>query len=128
MILADTSVVIAQQRKPTVKWYQLIQAHGGAVCGVTVAEVYSGARTPAEFANCSALLGLFGRVTFPESLWETVGRYQAGLQGAGQTVPLSDTMIAAAAVHHGVELWTYDVHFSRMLPLVPGLRLFQEPP
>jgi predicted nucleic acid-binding protein len=128
MVLADTSVVIAHYRNPTARVQRLIAAHSAAVCGVTVAEVYGGARTPAEAARCAAILGIFGRVVTPEDVWEVVGQHQVQLRAGGLTVPLSDTIIATVALTHELELWTYDSHFTLMQRLLPALKLFEEPP
>jgi predicted nucleic acid-binding protein len=128
MVLADTSIVIAHYRNPTVRVQHLIAAHTPVVCGMTVAEVYAGARTPSEAAHCAAVVGLFGRVVTPEDVWETVGLNQALLRSGGLTVPLSDTMIATIAITQDLELWTYDGHFALMQRLLPALKLFQEPP
>lgn len=51
MILADTTVVIGFLRAPTPRLLQIIQGHQAAISGVTLAEVYAGARSPADFAR-----------------------------------------------------------------------------
>jgi predicted nucleic acid-binding protein len=128
MILTDTSVVIVCERALTPRLQRIITAHDAAVCGVTVAEMFVGARTAADEARIGTTLALFQRVPIPEALWEAAGRQQALLRAAGLTVQLSDTVIATLAVTLGVELWTYDIHFTRMAGVMPGLALFSEPP
>ncbi len=128
MILTDTSVLIRQYRNPDPRRAQLIQTINPVVCGVTVAEVLAGARTPGQTTGTLALLGLFGRISIPEGVWEAAGRNQALLAASGLTVPLADTVIATLAVESKLDLWTYDTHFAAMAGLLPGLKLFQEQP
>src|SRR5262249_45097839 len=128
MILTDTSVVIICERALTPRLQRIITDHDAAVCGVTVAEMFVGARTAADEARIAATLALFRRVPIPEALWETAGRQQALLRAAGLTVQLTDTVIATMAVTLGVELWTYDIHFTWMAAVLPGLTQFHEPP
>jgi predicted nucleic acid-binding protein len=128
MILADTSVVIVYERAPTPRLRQIITDNAAAVCGVTVAEMFAGVRTPADEARCLAALADFQRLAIPEGLWEAVGRDQALLRSAGVTVQLTDTTIAALAIASNLELWTYDAHFGLIRGVLPQLRLFREPP
>src|SRR5438309_2095995 len=86
-----------------------------AVCIVelpTVAEMFVGVRTPTQEARCLATLATFQRLAIPDVLWETVGRNQARLRANGVTVQLADTVLATLAIAQGMELWTYDVHFT----------------
>ena len=128
MILADTSVVIAYERSRTPRLTQIIQGQSAAVCGITVAEVFTGVRTMADEARSVAALGEFQRLTIPDSLWETVGRNQARLLAKGVTVQLTDTAIATVAIANDVDLWAYDTHFVLIKGVLPRLRLFHEPP
>ena len=128
MILTDSSILIHQIRTPHPRVMALIQAHNAVVCGVTILEVLSGARTPRQQASAAAMLAAFGRVPTPESVWEIAGRNQAHLAANGLIVPAADTLIATVAIDAGLELWTYDAHFAAMAPLLSGLKLFHEPP
>src|SRR5262245_43697769 len=128
MILADTSVVITCQRRPTARLLQIIQDQDAAVCGVTEAEVYAGARTSAEFARCAAVLSAFRRVGIPDTIWLPLGQNLYALRASGNMVPFMDALIAPVAIENGLELWTYDAHFLQIQTVLPKLRLFQEPP
>lgn len=128
MILTDTSVVIDWLRAPTTRLFGLITRHTAAIFGVTVAEVFAGARTAAELANYPAALSLFGNVPIPPDIWERVGHNLFACRRAGITVPLADAVLATVAMDNGWELWTYDTHFSLMQTALPALRLFVEPP
>lgn len=65
MILADTTVIIDYLRRPTARLVAIAQTQHAAICGVTVAEVYAGARSPADFARYDITLALFGSVPVP---------------------------------------------------------------
>jgi predicted nucleic acid-binding protein len=128
VILTDTSVLIRHFRAPTPQRALLFRTVDPVVCGLTVAEVLAGARTPSQLSGTQAILAFFGRIPIPEALWEKVGANQAQLAANGLTVPLADTVIATLAIDAGLELWTYDIHFAAMAALLPGLRPFTEPP
>jgi len=128
MILTDTTVVIGLLRQPTLRLRQIIQTSQAAVCGVTVAEVYAGARTPTDLAQSAMALQAFGAVAIPDHLWAAVGHNLAALRAKGLTVPFTDALIATVAIENGLELWTYDAHFPMIQTALPQLKLFQEPP
>jgi predicted nucleic acid-binding protein len=128
MILTDTSVLIQQERHPDPQRVQTAVNFAAAVCGVTIAEFFTGARSANQEAAIRHILAFFQVVPIPETLWEGVGGNQSLLLSRGLTVPLADTAIATVAVARGVELWTYDIHFTHMAAIIPGLVLFQVPP
>jgi predicted nucleic acid-binding protein len=78
VILADTSIVIEWQRIPSITTRRIIAAHDARVCGVTVAEVLTGARNPVERQKTMLLLGAFRRVDVEEPVWELAGDISAG--------------------------------------------------
>ena len=128
MILTDTSIVVVFLRGPTVRLTAIIQTHQAAICGITLAEVYAGARSPADFTRLATALSQFGTVAIPDTIWSQVGRNLSLLRSHGITVPFPDVVIATVAIDNGLELWTYDAHFSLMQTVLPGLNLFQGPP
>jgi predicted nucleic acid-binding protein len=127
MILAGASIVVTCQRRPTPRLLQIIQDHDAAICGVTEAEIYAGARTAVEFAACAAVLSAFKRVVIAEALWLPLGKNLFRLRSSSFTVPFMDALIATVAIENQLELWTYDAHFPMIQPVLPQLRLFSEP-
>ncbi len=126
MLLADTSVLIAQFRIFDPKRAALIGAQPVGLCGPVLAEFLAGARTPKHQPACQVILASLTPVATPEAIWDLAGRNQALLAASGLNVPLIDTIIASVAIVAGLELWAYDAHFAAMATLLGGLRLFQE--
>jgi predicted nucleic acid-binding protein len=122
MILAETSVAIEVYRHHPARVLQIIVAHDAAVCGVTAAELYAGARTAAEQARCAATLAAFQALLIPDTVWPAVGRTIAALRAKGITIPFPDAVLATLAVELDTELWTYDAHFALMQSVLTGLR------
>jgi len=128
MILLDSSVLIDYSRGNPVLLQSLFRTSNYAVCGVVRAEVLAGSRSVMERGKYFRILNQLGQVSTPESLWDIVGDYAALLGSNGVTIPLSDVIIAAVAIANDFELWTRDKHFNLIQPLLPALKLFQEPP
>ncbi len=128
MILADTTVVVDYLRKPTPQMVQIIKDHEAAICGATLAEIYAGARSPADFKKYDKSLSVFGRVAIPKKIWPSLGRNLALLAAKGITVPFPDALIATVALENDLELWHHDRHFPDIHKVIPQLKLFKEPP
>jgi predicted nucleic acid-binding protein len=128
MILTDASVVIDHARTVTPHRRQIIVDNDATVCGVAIAEVHAGIRTPQAEARCRAALADFRTLPIPDALWEQVGSHQSLLRSNGVTVPLTDTIQATLALSLDIEIWTYDAHFGLIQRILPTLRLFREPP
>jgi predicted nucleic acid-binding protein len=128
MILADTTVVIDYLRAPTARQVKIIQAHQAAICGPTISEVYAGARSPGDFKKYDKALSLFGLLAIRKKTWPNLGRNLAELGAKGITVPFPDALIATLGIDNDIEVWARDPHFPMMQKVLPGLRLFQEPP
>ena len=128
MILTDSTVLIRQIRTRDPRVTSIISARNAAVCGITVFEVLAGARNARQQASAAAMLASFQRVPTPESIWEAAGLNQARFAANGLIFPLPDALIATVAASAGLELWTYDNHFTAMASLLSGLHLFHEPP
>jgi predicted nucleic acid-binding protein len=128
MIIVDSTVLIDYLRTVDPNLLATMQKHGAAICGVTRAEVLTGARGPKHRRDLIQILDGFQQVSFPASLWDQVGDNLALLRGAGVTVPFVDAVIATLGITLDVEIWARDRHFKDMQKVLPGLKLFPEPP
>lgn len=128
MILLDACILIDYGKGKDTKLVGLVESLPLVVCGVTRTELLRGARTPAERQAALDALNYFPNLPTPETIWDTVGDNLAALRAAGVTVPFPDAVLATLAIVSSIELWTRDKHFTLMLAVLPGLRLFAEPP
>ena len=128
MILADTTVAIDFLRTPTPRLLKIIQSNHAAISGITVAEIYAGAKALPDLARYTAALSVFGTIAIPDAIWPVLGRNLFALRRRGITVPLADAIIATLAIENDLELWTYDAHFAMIRVVLPQLKLFVEPP
>src|SRR5438093_4959990 len=87
MILAETTVAVDYLRTPTPRLLKIIQDNQAGICGVTVAEIYAGAKAATDFARYAAALSVFGTVAIPDTIWEPLGRNLSTLLRNGITVP-----------------------------------------
>ncbi|WP_420127638.1 PIN domain-containing protein [Longimicrobium sp.] len=126
MILVDTSIVIELARKPSLPVARVVLSGKPAVCGIVVAELYTGVRTDAERTDLEATLRLFGHVPIDEPVWELTGRVSGAMTRRGTKIKFPDAAIAATAIHNGLPLWTRDAHFKWVQAAFPQLILFDE--
>jgi predicted nucleic acid-binding protein len=128
MILTDTSIIIDYLRAPESRLVKIIRGHGAAICGPTIAEVYAGARTPADFKKYDQALSLFSIVPIPKKIWPALGRNLALLGSKGITFPFPDALVATVAIENDLEIWQHDRHFPDIQKVIPTLKFFHEPP
>jgi len=128
MILLDSTVVISYLRLPTGRLRALFQQFRPAICGITRAEVLHGARDAAHLGVLKTALDQFVQHPTPTDIWDALGTNLCAPRLQGLTVPIGDALIASLAIRDGLEVWTYDNHFSAMRSALPALRLFVEPP
>lgn len=126
MILTDTSVVIEWSRRPTVPVQRVIDSGTAAVCGPVIAELYGGVRSGAERVDLEIALAQFERVEIDEPIWVLAGSMLGEMERRGTRIPFPDAIIAAAAVHHRIPVWTRDKHFARLRSVAPDLSFFDE--
>ncbi len=93
------------------------------VTGPVVAELLAGTRDRRRGELWSVLQGL-GWAAVDRHTWWLAGTAAAALRELGATVPLTDLVIAAAAVQAGAELWTRDRDFVRVGEAMPALTLY----
>jgi predicted nucleic acid-binding protein len=127
MILTDTTLVVDYLRAPTARMVQTINDHEAAIGGVTLAEIYAGARSPKDFKKYDAALSVFARINIPKKIWSQLGRNLALLGANGLTVPFPDALIATVALENDLELWHHDRHFPEIQKIIPQLKMFTEP-
>src|SRR5437879_2789397 len=99
MILVDASVVIDYVRGKDVKLRTLLPQKPVAICGVTRAEVLSGARSAVDRQNLLSILFTFQQLSIPDSVWDVVGDCLAALRASGITLPFQDIVLAVLAMH-----------------------------
>jgi predicted nucleic acid-binding protein len=128
MTLLDASIIIDALRAKDVQLMRRMGSVGGAVCGVTRAEILSGARGAKDRAKLVTILDGFQQVSLPDAMWDEIGDLQAQLRTAGVTVPLVDAVLAVVAKSLDVDIWARDTDFNNMQRVVPTIKLYREQP
>ena len=122
-VLLDTSAYSALQRGYQPVLDVLRRSETVAVSAVVLGELYSGFRAGNRWAENTAQLAQFlskPSVRVLDVTEETALRYaevDVYLRKNGRPIPRNDVWIAAAAMEHGLQLLTLDVHF-REIPLL----------
>src|SRR5689334_9598722 len=107
--LLDTSVIIdtinnRKNRRQLLR--DLLKAGNSlACCPVNVAEIYAGVR-PAEEQNTAAFLNSLDYYPISFSIARLGGELKRNFSKKGKTLALTDTLIAATALHHQLPLLT----------------------
>jgi predicted nucleic acid-binding protein len=125
-MLLDASIIIHALRGKDLQLLGQMRLLGGAVCGITRAEVLSGARNAQDQMRLVTILDAFQQVAIPDALWDEVGFIQAQLRAGGVTVALVDAVLAAVALALDEEIWARDIDFQHVQRLFPTLKLYQE--
>jgi hypothetical protein len=127
MVLPDTSVWIPYFRSHSGeegdRLEALIRRGEVAICGPVLAELLAGAGD----SQRKAIVGTVGHLRLADlnrAAWEEVGSLARRLRRSGQTLPLTDLAIAAAAARGGHVLWSLDSDFERIAPVLDGLELY----
>jgi predicted nucleic acid-binding protein len=109
VFLPDTSVLIdTLKRKPArtkVVRGLLAQGYSLACCAVTVGEIYAGMH-PSEAAATEEFLSTLLWVETPFVIARNAGALRYEWARKGTTLTLTDTLIAATALHYGLTLIT----------------------
>jgi predicted nucleic acid-binding protein len=110
--LLDTNIIIDAINAKKNRNQALIRlAEAGnvlACCPVNIAEVYAGVRPKEEQLTAEVLHSLkLYPVTFDVA--ELAGRLKRDYVKKGKTLGLTDTLVAAVALHHGLQLITDNV-------------------
>jgi len=126
MILADTSVVIQFWKAPNAAQQKVFADGQVAICGVTRAELYHGARNTGDLEIIMRNLDHLPEIEIVNSDWAMLGWNLFTTRTKGITVPLADALIATLGMARQFEVWSYDAHFPLMQKALPGLLLFNE--
>jgi len=97
-----------------------------ATCGPVAAELLAGAEGDVAERMWETLSSLPWAELSPVA-WRQVGATAHRLRRAGQTLPLTDLVIAVAAAHAGHALWSLDSDFERIRPALGDLVLYEPP-
>jgi len=118
-ILVDSSVWIDYFRPnvpPQLKQMVQEQLEQGMVAtmGLIAVEVLQGAPSASVLANLQEdFLGLHW-LEIAQDVWLEAGRLGARLRHAGVSLPATDVVIAATAMHYHCPLWHRDQDFTRL--------------
>jgi len=128
VVLPDTSVWIPYFRSVSGdegdRLEALIAEGEVAICGPVLAELLGGA----DDTQRRSIIDTAGKLPWADlgpACWQDVGAVARRLRQAGQTLPLTDLVIAVAAAHAGHTLWSLDSDFDRIAPVLDGLELYR---
>ena len=122
-IIADTSVWIEFFRDANSPVSEclihLLRSGRIAMTGMILAEILQGIRSQREERLVRNNLESLPFVETHKKVWQDAGEMSATLRRKGLTIPLSDIIIACAAIIERYEVFTIDPHFEK----IPGLIL-----
>jgi predicted nucleic acid-binding protein len=87
--------------------------------GIVMAELLTGARTPAELERLTSALAGLKLVRSDRASFEAAGRNGFALKKKGVSVPLSDIIIATDCMNQGLVLLDADRHFEAIAAHLP---------
>lgn len=92
----------------------------GAVlcCGVVLYELLRGAKGEAEKEKLVSVFDGLPQLDVSGETWIEAGLLASKLRGKGQTLPMSDVLIATLALKHGAVVLTIDRHFFAVEGLI----------
>jgi predicted nucleic acid-binding protein len=119
MILIDTSAWIEFFRRRgnivvKSRVAGLVETGDAGFCGPVLYELLLGAR-PAETALVRQALGFCRLLDFPIEAWELGATLEKTMRLKGISIPCDDLLVAAAALHNDVPLYSTDKHFQTLV-------------
>ncbi|MEW6201145.1 MAG: PIN domain-containing protein [bacterium] len=128
-VLVDTAIWIQYLRKgddaASERLIELLENERVCVNGIIIAELFSGAKSEKDKKLLRNILIPIPYLTTTRVIWRQSGELKLLLLTKGHSIPLPDAIIAATAVHYGVELFSMDIHFSVIAKYIP-LKLIQK--
>lgn len=127
-VLPDTSIWVDYLRTgtdgPAAKLDAFLEREEVVVCGPVLAELLAGSPLERRDELWHALEALpWADVRRPE--WRHAGVVAHDLRAAGATVPLTDVVIAVAALSVDASVWTRDADFEQIRTVLPALDLVE---
>ena len=120
-VLVDTSVFIQAQRQPDSETARelidLLASGSVAVTGPVLIEYLRGPRPQEDFDFLIDRVASLPYLETDQQVWLIAARLSNRLRRGGFTISIPDATIAAAAIRHGVPLYTLDQDFSRISEL-----------
>ena len=98
----------------------LIRSSQAVTCGMVLAELLAGVRDAEDRRQLQEALAGLDYLETREQTWRRAGELAAELRSKGRTLPMSDLIVAALAIEHGLTVLTADSHFRH----IPGVRLY----
>lgn len=117
-VLVDTSAWIEFFRRGkgelSEQVAQLIEEDRACLTGPVIAGLLQGVRSAKESDRLRHLLQCLPYLEVLRADWEAAGETLQALRLKGITVPLTDSVISACAVRHGVRVLTLDQDFDSL--------------
>jgi predicted nucleic acid-binding protein len=121
--LVDTSVWIRADRPGhdavRARLRRLMVDGRVAICWPIRVELLVGVKIRERWVILNEQLSALDHLPVTDATWHRAARIGHDLARRGQTVPLPDLVIGAAAIEHGVPLWTVDGDFRRIAKVAP---------
>ena len=126
----DTSVWIPYFRDGGAEYGDFIDAlideNRVYINGIVLAELLTGARSPAEIDRLSLALAGLKFVPSDRDSFQSAGRNGFALKRKGVSVPLSDIIIATDCIDHSLVLIEADRHYAAIAAHLPLKRYAQQ--
>jgi len=99
----------------------LVLSGEAAWCDITLVELWHGVHGAKEKRELAEMEIEIERVPVDANVWRLANKLALRCREKGLTLPISDIIIAACAVAHGLDLEHCDKHFDHLLPLAKSL-------
>ncbi len=124
MKLVDTSSWVEQLRRGgdtavRLRVETLLSSGEAAWCPAVRLELWDGARGATERAVLAEMESDIESLDIGPAVWEEAIRLARAARERGITVPATDLLVAACAVHHGAAIEHNDTHFDLIAKLAP---------